>query len=224
MSVLAINGGTRVRSEPYPAWPQVDQRDADAVANVVLNGQIGGWPEPGPRSAEFAARFAGYQGASHGIVMVNGTVTMEVALKALGDGVNKATASMGVALTSCTVPAAGKPTFQIGNDEMEMGVGIHGEPGRRRVKLASADAIAAGALRGYRDTAAPMLIAAIGYWGIGFAGGWTLAFPLGYGAVGMWWGLAVGLAVVAGLLTLRLQVRSSETRGRTASVPQPVPG
>ena len=49
--------------------------------------------------------------------------------------VNKATASMGVALTSCTVPAAGKPTFQIGDDEMEMGVGIHGEPGRRRVKL-----------------------------------------------------------------------------------------
>jgi len=65
------------------------------------------------------------------------------ALKALGDGVNKATASMGVALTSCTVPAAGKPTFQIGSDEMEMGVGIHGEPGRRRVKLGSADAIAA---------------------------------------------------------------------------------
>ncbi len=65
------------------------------------------------------------------------------ALKALGDAVNAATASMGVALTSCTVPAAGKPTFQIGADEMEMGVGIHGEPGRRRVKLGSADEIAA---------------------------------------------------------------------------------
>ena len=65
------------------------------------------------------------------------------ALKALGDAVNKATASMGVALSSCTVPAAGKPTFQIGPDEMEMGVGIHGEPGRRRVKMASADEIAA---------------------------------------------------------------------------------
>jgi dihydroxyacetone kinase-like protein len=63
--------------------------------------------------------------------------------KALGDAVNKATASMGVALTSCIVPAAGKPTFQIGIDEMEMGVGIHGEPGRRRVKLTSADDIAA---------------------------------------------------------------------------------
>jgi dihydroxyacetone kinase-like protein len=66
-----------------------------------------------------------------------------VELKALGDAVNKATASMGVALTSCTVPAAGKPTFQIGVDEMEMGVGIHGEPGRRRVKIAGADDIAA---------------------------------------------------------------------------------
>jgi dihydroxyacetone kinase-like protein len=63
-------------------------------------------------------------------------------LKALGDRVNAQTRSMGVALTSCTVPAAGSPTFSIGEDEMEMGVGIHGEPGRKRVKLASADQIA----------------------------------------------------------------------------------
>jgi dihydroxyacetone kinase-like protein len=63
-------------------------------------------------------------------------------LKALGERVNARTRSMGVALTSCTVPAAGKPTFTLAEDEMEMGVGIHGEPGRRRVKLASADAIA----------------------------------------------------------------------------------
>lgn len=63
-------------------------------------------------------------------------------LKKLGDAVNTATASMGVALTSCTVPAAGKPTFQISAWDMEVGVGIHGEPGRRRVPLATADAIA----------------------------------------------------------------------------------
>jgi dihydroxyacetone kinase-like protein len=63
-------------------------------------------------------------------------------LKALGDAVNASTRSMGVALSSCTVPAAGTPTFTLAEDEMEMGVGIHGEPGRRRVKLASADAIA----------------------------------------------------------------------------------
>jgi len=64
-------------------------------------------------------------------------------LQALGERVNARTRSMGVALTSCTVPAAGKPTFDIGDGEMEMGVGIHGEPGRRRVPLMSADAIAA---------------------------------------------------------------------------------
>jgi phosphoenolpyruvate---glycerone phosphotransferase subunit DhaK len=64
------------------------------------------------------------------------------ACAALGDRVNAATRSMGVALTSCTVPAAGGPTFQIGDDEMEMGIGIHGEPGRKRVRLAPADAIA----------------------------------------------------------------------------------
>ena len=63
-------------------------------------------------------------------------------LKALGDAVNQRTRSMGVALTSCTVPAAGKPNFELGEKDMEMGVGIHGEPGRRRVALASASAIA----------------------------------------------------------------------------------
>ena len=50
--------------------------------------------------------------------------------KAIGDRANKLTASMGVAFTSCTVPLAGRPTFDIQADEMEIGVGIHGEPGR----------------------------------------------------------------------------------------------
>ena len=65
------------------------------------------------------------------------------ALKALGDRANAATGSMGLALTSCTVPAAGKPTFDLGDTEIEMGVGIHGEPGRKRVALQAADALAA---------------------------------------------------------------------------------
>lgn len=63
------------------------------------------------------------------------------ALKELGDKVNANARSFGVALTSCTVPAAGKPTFEIGPDEMEFGVGIHGEPGRRRDKLKPANEI-----------------------------------------------------------------------------------
>lgn len=61
--------------------------------------------------------------------------------KAVGDRVNGVTASMGVAFTSCAVPAAARATFEIGDDEMEVGVGIHGEPGRRREKLQRADAI-----------------------------------------------------------------------------------
>lgn len=63
--------------------------------------------------------------------------------KTLGDKVNRRTASMGVALTSCIVPAAGRPTFEIEKHELEMGVGIHGEPGRRREPMRSADAIVA---------------------------------------------------------------------------------
>ena len=59
----------------------------------------------------------------------------------LGNKVNSVTRTMGMALTSCTPPAKGSPLFELGDDEMEMGVGIHGEPGRRREKLASANAI-----------------------------------------------------------------------------------
>ena len=61
----------------------------------------------------------------------------EVARRVNGQG-----RSMGMALTSCTVPAAGKPTFDLPADEMEFGVGIHGEPGRRRVPVAPAREVA----------------------------------------------------------------------------------
>lgn len=65
------------------------------------------------------------------------------ACKRLGDRVNARTGSMGVALSSCIVPEAGVPTFDIGAGDMEVGVGIHGEPGRRRVPLRPAAEIAA---------------------------------------------------------------------------------
>ncbi|MGY1685749.1 dihydroxyacetone kinase subunit DhaK [Geodermatophilus sp. SYSU D00867] len=61
----------------------------------------------------------------------------------LAKRVDNAGRSMGMALTSCTVPAAGTPTFSLGEDEMEIGIGIHGEPGRRRVPLAPAREVAA---------------------------------------------------------------------------------
>jgi dihydroxyacetone kinase-like protein len=57
--------------------------------------------------------------------------------------VNASSRSMGLALTSCTLPAVGHPSFELGDDEMELGVGIHGEPGRERVPLAPAKDIAA---------------------------------------------------------------------------------
>jgi phosphoenolpyruvate---glycerone phosphotransferase subunit DhaK len=63
------------------------------------------------------------------------------AVTALCQRVQDNVRSMGMALTSCTVPAAGKPTFEIGDDEMEIGIGIHGEPGRERRPLAGADEI-----------------------------------------------------------------------------------
>lgn len=72
--------------------------------------------------------------------------------------------------------------------------------------------VAAGALRGYKDTVVPMFCAALGYWLIGFAGGWALTFPLGLGPIGMWWGFVLGLATVAGLLTTRLWRQAGYSR------------
>lgn len=64
----------------------------------------------------------------------------------IGEKVNSVTRSMGVALTACTPPAKGSPLFELGPDEMEVGVGIHGEPGRRRAPLATANEIVADLL------------------------------------------------------------------------------
>jgi dihydroxyacetone kinase-like protein len=93
-----------------------------------------------------------------------------VACRALGERVNRRCGSMGVALTSCTVPAAGKPTFSLSEAEIEMGVGIHGEPGRRRVAMTNADSIAAelvGAIVGNLKpkTGEPLLLFVNGFGG-----------------------------------------------------------
>jgi dihydroxyacetone kinase-like protein len=57
----------------------------------------------------------------------------------IGEKVNSVTRTMGLALTACTPPAKGSPLFELGDDEIEIGVGIHGEPGRRRAKIAPAN-------------------------------------------------------------------------------------
>jgi phosphoenolpyruvate---glycerone phosphotransferase subunit DhaK len=110
-----------------------------ATATVVTNDDV---------AVEKSTHSAGRRGVAGTLVVekiVGAAAEKGMDLKAcaqLGTEVNARTSSMGVALTSCTVPAAGSPTFALADDEMEMGVGIHGEPGRARVKLAGADAIA----------------------------------------------------------------------------------
>jgi len=62
-------------------------------------------------------------------------------VKEIAERVNANMRSMGFALTSCTTPSKGSPTFEIGDDEMEIGVGLHGEPGRKRTKIKPANEI-----------------------------------------------------------------------------------
>jgi dTDP-4-amino-4,6-dideoxygalactose transaminase len=86
MSTLAILGGEPIRKQPYPDWPVFDERDVEAVTAVVKSGRWGGYPYPGPQTAEFLRRFTEMQGGGYAVAMVNGTVTMEVALRAAGIG------------------------------------------------------------------------------------------------------------------------------------------
>jgi len=75
-------------------------------------------------------------------------------------------------------------------------------------------AVAAGVLRGVGDTHAPAIINVVGFWFIGLPVSWVLAFRLGGGAVGMWWGIVVGLAAVALILLGRVRVRLGRTMHR----------
>jgi len=86
MSELAILGGPKTRTEAYPQWPVWDQRDIDAVTEVIKSGRWGGYPYPGPKTAELAKKFSELQGGGYAVPMINGTVTMEVALRAAGIG------------------------------------------------------------------------------------------------------------------------------------------
>ena len=86
MPKLAIHGGAPTRSDPYPAWPLYDQRDKDAVSAVVDSGRWGGHPYPGPQTEAFTRGFAAMQGGQYAVAMANGTITMEVALRAANVG------------------------------------------------------------------------------------------------------------------------------------------
>src|SRR5574339_1204594 len=86
MSDLAILGGPKTRTAAYPTWPVWDQRDIDAVTEVIKSGRWGGYPYPGTKTAELAKKFAEMQGGGYAVPMTNGTITMEVALRAAGIG------------------------------------------------------------------------------------------------------------------------------------------
>ena len=83
---LAILGGERAVQIIYPAWPVHDEREVEAVAAVIRSGQWGGFPYPGPQTQAFLQKFLAFQGGEHAIMAANGTVTMEIALRAAGIG------------------------------------------------------------------------------------------------------------------------------------------
>jgi len=86
MSKLAILGGEPTRKEPYPAWPVHDERDIEAATRVIKSGNWGGYPYPGPETRRFLKMFVELQGGGYPVAVANGTVTMEVALRAANIG------------------------------------------------------------------------------------------------------------------------------------------
>jgi dTDP-4-amino-4,6-dideoxygalactose transaminase len=83
---LAALGGGSIRTEPYAGWPVHRQRDVEAVTRVVKSGKWGGYPYRGPELAAFLKEFLDMQEGEYAIAGVNGTVTMEIALRAAGIG------------------------------------------------------------------------------------------------------------------------------------------
>jgi phosphoenolpyruvate---glycerone phosphotransferase subunit DhaK len=117
---------------------ELAQADGIEVASVVTNDDV---------AVQDSLYTAGRRGVGVTVLLekiVGGLAETGAPLAQVADLARKVNAygrSMGMALTSCTVPAAGKPTFELPDDEMEIGIGIHGEPGRRRVKLAPASEV-----------------------------------------------------------------------------------
>jgi len=86
MRNLAVFGGEPIRKENYPTWPVFDDRDIQAVADTIKSGRWGGFPYPGPNTQLFAEKFSKMVGGGYAVPMMNGTITMEVALRAAGIG------------------------------------------------------------------------------------------------------------------------------------------
>jgi dTDP-4-amino-4,6-dideoxygalactose transaminase len=84
MAKLAIAGGAPVRTSAFAEWPQFDDRERRAILGVLESRNWGGYPFPNHLAETFGRAFASYQDAKHGLCAANGTVTLEIALKAIG--------------------------------------------------------------------------------------------------------------------------------------------
>ena len=84
MGKLAITGGKPVRKKPFTAWPIYAQEEARGLQKVLASRNWGGYPFPNKLADAFAQKFARYHGAKYGLAVSNGTVAIEIALKAAG--------------------------------------------------------------------------------------------------------------------------------------------
>ncbi|MBV1858276.1 MAG: DegT/DnrJ/EryC1/StrS family aminotransferase [Nannocystaceae bacterium] len=105
--MLAIDGGSPVRTVAWPAWPQFESDERGAVAEVLESGRVNYWT--GTRGRAFERAFADYTGVAHGIAVANGTVAIEVALQALGIGEGDE-----VIVPSCTFVATASAVMRMG--------------------------------------------------------------------------------------------------------------
>ena len=84
MGKLAITGGKPLRRKPFSAWPEYTGRELAALKQVLASRNWGGYPFPNAKAGKFAQKFARFHGAKYCIALANGTVAIEVALKAIG--------------------------------------------------------------------------------------------------------------------------------------------
>ena len=84
MARLAINGGNPVRTKPWPTWPVRDETEKEQLLDAYANGDWGGFPFPGPKAAALGKQFAAYHDANYGIPCSNGSISLEICLRAAG--------------------------------------------------------------------------------------------------------------------------------------------
>src|SRR5579859_1077557 len=109
---LAIHGGTPVRTRPFPSWPKFSDDEVAAVADVMRSGRVNYWT--GDQGREFEREFAAFAECRHAVAVANGTVALELALRAfgIGQGDDVITSSRTfVASASCISMVGARPVF-----------------------------------------------------------------------------------------------------------------